>query len=211
MATNKSGIIIDEYEPSSGLSDKSEGRKPESPRIAGFDVTSPADFIDGGTGGDGITSGKRRGRPRGSKNRTDPATSKTPQNIAENLETLLLSVHLMGAAFLKCPELELSQPEAEKLAGAVREVAKHYNVVVNPKTLALIELSTTGAMIYGTRGVAIYKRLTAEAKPKPVPGRVQTIRDNPPPAAEQPAPEKRPLNPSDLFGDANGVIDSSVL
>lgn len=223
MATIRTGSIIDDGEYNQGPSDESAGGssepKSESPKLAGFDLYSPGDIIDGGTDGGGNTS-RRRGRPRGSKNGVRTDTSKTPQNIAENLERLLLSVHLIGSTILHTPELALDETEANKLASAIREVSKHYNVVMNPKTLALVELSSVAAMIYGTRAVAIYKRVKDDKKTEPSrPIEIVRKKEQVQTAAPATAPQqrtandtpKRPLNPSDLFGEYNGVTDSSNL
>lgn len=215
MATRTIATIDDSDLPNVEGPNQSQGGKPEPQRIAGFEIHNPADgeYIDGGT--DRGTTTRRRGRPPGTRNKSrDGSQTASPQNIAENLEHLLLSVHTMGAAFLKCPELELDEAEAKKLASSIREVSKHYPVTLDPKRLALIELGTMAAMIYGTRGVAIYKRLTATPKPAaPKPKQEPTPINKQP--ASQPAPSKppgpgRPLNPSDLFFD-NGVEDLSQL
>jgi len=200
---------------------RNEGGKQELPRVAQFsDYASPGDIFDAGT--DRATGGfaqpKRRGRPLGSKNRND-TPAKTPQNIAENLERLLLSVHLMGAAALASPELELEESEAKKLASAIREVSKFYPVTLDPKRLALLELGTVAMMVYGTRGVAIYRRVKTEVKPK---APLQVMPNRPAPkTAQATAPvrepekqnttESRPLTPNDLFGLDNGVQDLSQL
>lgn len=202
-------------------------RDPESAgeraRIAGFEVIDPTD-IDGGTDtGDPGYQPRRRGRKPGSKNKPRTGTEEAKSNIAENLERILLSVHTMGAAFFSSPELELEAEEAKQLARAIREVSKYYPVTLDPKRLALIELGSVCAMVYGTRGVAIYRRVTAETK-KPAP--VTNIQDKrpvvstPPPKASQPVnappkpngaahPEKSErtlFSPSEL-GMSRGVSD----
>lgn len=192
-----------------GPSDKLEGGKPEPARIAGFEVHSPGEFQ---SGSNGEPPRKKRGRQKGWR-KSDSTPAPSPQNIAENLERLLLSVHTMGAAFLSCPELELDESEAQKIASAVRGVAKHYSVTMDAKKLAMVELSTVLAMVYGTRGVAIYRRVTAESKRKPA--EVRTIRtenqEPKDPNKTSPAQAARPLNPSDIWGVDNGVVDSSNL
>lgn len=232
-------IITDDSDPIIGTERSANidtGRKSEPardvPKIAGFDVIDPGEFIDGGTAdGDRSTAsaGKRRGRPPGSRNKQSATTGNTqekaPQNIAENLERLLLSTHLMGAAMLKCPELELDVDEAKKLASAIREVSKHYPVVFDPKKMALMELGTVALMVYGTRGVAIYKRIQRESQPQPPrqqPVNIDTRKQRPatpgapapqPAQPAQPAPRAQtmPSTPFEIWGGDNGVVDSSNL
>lgn len=212
MATRTIATIDDSDIPVGEGPDKLEGRKPEPQRVAGFELHNPADseYINGGTDR-GATTTRRRGRPPGTRNKPrDGSPSQTSQNIAENLEHLLLSVHVMAAAFLKCPEFELDEQESKKLASSIREVSKFYPITLDPKRLALIELGTMAAMIYGTRGVAIYKRLTAEPKketPRKEPTPISKTASAPLPKTTVPS---RPLNPSDFFPN-NGVEDLSQL
>lgn len=64
------------------------------------------------------------------------------------------------------PVFNLSEDEAKALAKAVAEVSKHYNVVVNPKTTALIQLVGTAGMIYFPRILHIrMERAMRKAKP----------------------------------------------
>lgn len=220
MATKSTATIDDGIElPSKGSSEHvsiDEGRKPEPQKFGGFEIHSPgdiggdSDYIDAGTDTGSGAAPKRRGRPRGSRNASKTET-KTASNIGENLEHLLLSVHLMGAALLKLPELAIDPTEAEKLASAIREVLKHYPISLDPKRVAWIELGTMAAMIYGTRGIAVYQR----SKRKPA-----IVTEMPKP--QKPA-ESRPAQttttqvtnaartPGDLFGLGNGVEDLSQL
>lgn len=176
--------------------------------IPGIDTVSPFD-IDGGSGsGDGF--GRRRGRPKGSRN--TPKTQ-APQDLTANLESLLLSVHLMGAAILHVDELALDAEEAKKLADAIREVAKHYPMGIDPKKIAVANLAIVATGIYGTRAVAIYKRAGKARQPRPMavpqpirqPERVET--------ELKPQPNTAPLpnvrTPQDM--DPSGVDDLSQL
>jgi hypothetical protein len=181
--------------PDSGTIDKPEGREPEHartpPLIQGFEVYTP-DIIDAGTERD--YQPKRRGRKPGSKNRPRAESeTQAPSNLAANLEHILLSIHTMGAAFLSCPELELDSQEAEKLARSIRELSKYYPISLDVKRMAQIDLAMMAAMIYGTRGVAIYRRLSREQKAKPI-----TVMPNPKPAPkpETAAQPSTPAQPS---------------
>lgn len=115
----------------------------------GFNVTSAL-----GTGGTG--TGKRRpGRPKGS------GKTKTTLDL-NGVEAILLSIHSMAATMLKTPELVLDKEEAKNLSKAANDVAEHYSVAINPKTLAWLNFGMAVSMIYGTRIIAINARQKRE-------------------------------------------------
>jgi hypothetical protein len=96
---------------------------------------------------------RKRGRPAGSKNATGKSTTK---EVSEDLTSILYSLHAMGAAMLKTPELELTPDEAERLGKAVNRVNREYgNIVMPPKTAATINLLIVAGGIYGPRLIAI--------------------------------------------------------
>lgn len=156
-----------------GGNPQSENRdtKPDNPvqqpaNIAGIPVIDPIIYSDPGNDGfrnDGGTTTdsqprKRRGRPPGSKNGVRTEAPKTSSNLVANLESLLISVHIMGAAFLDWEELELDPEEAKRMSDAIKEVGKHYAMEIDPKKLALIELSVVCAGIYGPRVVSAWRK-----------------------------------------------------
>ncbi len=106
---------------------------------------------------------------------------------------MLLSIHTMGAALFAIPELSLEQKEAAQLAEAIQNVAAFYDIPADPKTIAWVNLATTGMAIYGTRAFAYRNRmmferrarLTATPTPAPAP-QPQGARPNgvPTPATE---------------------------
>jgi len=115
--------------------------------------------------GSSTGTGKRRGRPAGSHNR---ATKREPTETAQNLEALLLSIHVMAASFFKVPELELTKEEAEKLAVAAARVADLYEISVIPeKLMAWILLGNAAVTVYGPRIVA-YNITSKRKLQKPV-------------------------------------------
>jgi hypothetical protein len=69
----------------------------------------------------------------------------------------------MGAGFLKIEELQIDEAEAKHLADAVAEVAKHYNVAVDPRTQAWANLCFAMGAVYGPRIVA-YRIRTSKQK-----------------------------------------------
>ena len=234
MAQRTPVTIDDEIELDSNSSGQQPGgdTKPsrDIPAVAGFEFSSPGDFIDGGTDDSPGIGGepKRRGRPKGSRNGSKTEV-KAAHNLADGLEKLLLSVHAIAGVFLHCPELELDPTEAKILSSSVRDLSKYYNVTLDPKKVAMLEFSTVLASIYGLRGVAIYKRMKNEKTKGPQ--RVATpIREQPKAAQSttaapvrdyvatstssfQPAPPRsNPMpTPQDYFGPNNGVEDLSQL
>lgn len=164
--------------------------------------------INAGNGGATPIDGKRgRGRPRGSTNRPKDGNKKAqvPGDIKVSVEDLLISCHEMIAAFVGAEELELDAEEAKQGAHHIKEVSRLYNHTFNPATLVWMGFIMWILTVYGTRGVAIYKRVTADAPAKVVPisapkPHAQTPGPVPAPAASG----KQPVvtNPSQLWGEA---------
>jgi hypothetical protein len=124
-----------------------------------FDINQPFDVaaaLDTGSG-----TGRKRGRRPGSTNK-----KKTSLDIS-GVEKILLSMHAMASAAFHVPELELDEKEAKQLADAANNVASHYAVDLDPKTLAWINLLWALSMVYGTRGVAFVSRKRSEARTTP--------------------------------------------
>ena len=115
---------------------------------------------------------RKRGRPKGSGKGSSQKT-KTDQTSLDGIEAILLNLHMMGAAFLKVPELQLSPEEAEKLSEAIARVSALYDFGASEKTLAWVNLTMALGSVYGTRIFAYSLRMKAEAqskkKPEPIP------------------------------------------
>lgn len=119
---------------------------------------------------------RRRGRQKGSKNRSGGTGANQyntyKKQAATDLSGILMSLHMMGAAFLKVPELELDQKEAERLSDAVNRVQAEYNIpILDPKTMAWINLAMVAGGVYGPRIVAHSLRTKREKRE----GKAQTI------------------------------------
>ena len=123
--------------------------------IAGFTAVNPGDVTGDSGNGD---SPKRRGRKPGTKNKPKNSTA----NLTAGLESLLLSVHQIGASFLSMEELALDEKEAKLLADAIQGVAEHYPLTLDPKYLAVGNLVMVGVGIYGTRIFAYRNRMKRE-------------------------------------------------
>lgn len=122
----------------------------------------------------------RRGRPP----KTTEADSTTPKATApktraprkkaaapsdqaiepETLAKQLQGVHVMIAMMTQAPEMQLSEPESLELAKAISGVCAEYNLSLNGKTGAMIQLLGAGAMVYLPRLVMIKQRKTKEAQ-----------------------------------------------
>jgi hypothetical protein len=96
----------------------------------------------------------------------------------------------MGAAFFSTPELALDPEEATKLSDAIKNVAQYYPVVFDPKKLAMGNLGIVLLTIYGTRGVALWKKMKQEtpSKPKPAPTPIRSESPKSPGTSGPPAP-----------------------
>lgn len=69
----------------------------------------------------------------------------------------------MLAAIAKVPELELDQSEADALARAVANVARHYNLKASSKAVDWTGLIMCIGTVYGSRAVAIRASRMADA------------------------------------------------
>lgn len=131
-----------------------------------------------------ISAPKRRGRPPGSKNkeaaeggdvkpnavpdgaavskRGRPAKKKTQAINAGDLAKQIQGLHALGAMVTGIQELQLGEQEAEMLAKAVVAVSEQYNLAIDGKTGALIQLAAACTVIYLPRLVVLKKRKAAQ-------------------------------------------------
>lgn len=114
------------------------------------------------------TRRRRRGagkRPIGASPRAAPGP-KASLSVG-GLESLLYSVHMMGATMLKTPEIELTQGESQQMATAIANVAKHYpTTVIDPKIVDWGNLIMCLGMAYGPRVYMIRERVQQERQDK---------------------------------------------
>ena len=108
---------------------------------------------------------RRRGRLKGSKNK---ATTRVTFSSQGNLEKLMLSAHMMAAAFLKTPELRIDQEESALLSKATLDVMKAYGVPeLSDKQLAASQMVMALGTVYAPRIMLVMHR--KNQKPKLVP------------------------------------------
>lgn len=152
-----------------------------------FTISQPAQPGPGTGPGIGDTK-PRRGRPPGSRNRNTPTeTPKVSQDLGVSIEDLLISVHEMAAAFFHADELSLDKEEALQGAKHLNKISKLYNHNINPAVLVWSAFVMWILTVYGTRGVAIYKRITSETTkkgPQLVPPKPATPNAPPPTPAD---------------------------
>lgn len=84
------------------------------------------------------------------------------------LRDQILVAHQLAAVTLQCPELALTEEEGKRLAVALNDVAKQFDVgkVVNPKVQAILALTTVAAITYVPRAPAIAKAMKTRKAPK---------------------------------------------
>lgn len=184
--TGTSGSTVGSTEPPSRID--------RIPSLNGFETVRPHDlagiepewtpgtYSPGPVTGNGPETKRRPGRPAGSKN-APKLTSSIPSPLINGLESILLSVHAMGAAILTAPEWELDKSEAKSLADGINEVGKYYDMTVDPKKMAIINLSVIAGGIYAPRLIATFR--TISAKPKG-PQLVKQPKAEPEPIVTQP-------------------------
>lgn len=156
-------------------SDNDEDGAPTNPFTIGkpaAPVVRPDDLASGDSSGNAVAgnsgssgTGKRRGRKPGSTNKSK--TKGENRLTASALEGIFFHAHLALAAITSTPELQLDRDEAKQLADAAAEVQSHYETrIIDPKTLAWINLGLTGAKLYGPRIVARGLRVKMEKQAK---------------------------------------------
>lgn len=125
---------------------------------------------------------KKRGRPVGSGKKTPenieagaagPTAAKAPgkrAKVSYDKETIalmgkqLVGLHLLAAMGTGIHEMQISEPEGYALAQGVVNVCEQYNLSIDGKTGAALQLAMTAGMIYGPRLLAVRKRANDEAK-----------------------------------------------
>ena len=140
--------------------------------IGGLAVTDPAS-IGGGVDGPGPSEQPKRGRGRpagsgGGKRGPKPKTSAASETSVKGLAKIFVSLHAMAAGFTGAAELNIDEAEAKTIADAAADVASHYSVTADPKTMAWVNLAAALGMVYGPRFGAIKLRVASEKRGKMV-------------------------------------------
>lgn len=162
-----------------------EGGKPEPPRgsgesekIAGFTSGSFTEDSNSGTwigespiapeltgeSTTGTPTGKRRGRPPGTKNKSQAQA--LPADLAQvnqrNLAGLITTAHVALANVVGIPEIgALTEQDAKEYADNVTEVAKYYVREIDPKSVAIFNLVSFQCGLY----IRMYREHKAHKRP----------------------------------------------
>lgn len=83
----------------------------------------------------------------------------TPESIA-NLAKQIEGLHILGAQISGIPEIMLSSADSQALATSVLAVCSQYDLSIDGKTGALLQLLGTVSIIYVPRFFAFKKRTT---------------------------------------------------
>lgn len=170
----------------------------------------PGEIGSAGSGGDRASAGtasagtasagtigsepkRKRGRPRGSKNRISEKAALSVNTDA--ITAILLSGHAMLAGITKTPELVLDEREASAISDSAAKVASFYDVTADPKIVAWANLAMILGMVYGTRFVAVSMRKKNERKTRT--DNVRPIHPNVAPAGISPDGKMPPFDSPD--------------
>lgn len=139
--------------------------------ISSGSVDPASGFDDGVTRNKDGSPRKKRGRKAGPN-----SAAKEKGASVDGIKSAIFSIHLILATTLKVPELALSQEESDAVARAIADVASHYPIAVDPKTMAWINLGMCLGTVYGTRAISYGIRKRTEKKEQVIPG--QNIQQN---------------------------------
>ena len=141
--------------------------KPED-KIEYTDGGSPAapDYVDPPETIPEIAPKRGRGRPPKTENppagdKPTPAKKTTKRNTSNNVDVLsqqLVGMHMIMAGVTGLNELIITPQESTMLATSIISVAEEYNLALDGKTGAALQLFMTAAMVYAPRAIAVYKR-----------------------------------------------------
>ena len=125
--------------------------KVEPARGERFPTIDPLDIPlgDGGTGSEALV--KRRGRK--------PKEKETVQNLAtDQIEGLLITACYFLGNVASCPELYVTEEEAQKVGAAFREFAKYHPVPFSEKRLSEVNMGFALFGVFGPKVRDIFNR-----------------------------------------------------
>lgn len=108
----------------------------------------------GGSSGDAPTAARTR--------RISSATAATIP--VDSYAGMLRNMHIMLAASLRVPELEIAEPQAKALAVAIAEVQAQYVGNTDPRTTAWMHLAVVAGSLYGGIYMRVKQREFQEAQ-----------------------------------------------
>ncbi len=114
------------------------------------------------------------------------ASRKAATQATLDLNNILFSMHMMGAAMLKMPSLMITEEESKQLSTAITRVSELYEMpLMDEKTRAWLNLGIVGFQVYGTRVMAEMAE-RKKKRPAPPPMVISPFRTPPPAPAPPP-------------------------
>ena len=134
-------------------------------------------------GAESVTGGaqpSKAGRPKASAKRAAFSAS----DVAA-MGKQLVGIHLLIVQFTGIPEMQISNDEGQMLAQSVINISEQYDLQIDGKTGAAIQLLATAAMIYGPRAFHYRGRMSQQQQP---------MQKQPQQAAQGPSNVETPAN-----------------
>lgn len=101
---------------------------------------------------------------RGGAKPKAPIIDKAPELIVAEMAKQIQGLHLIGAMASGIPEIALNEQESATLAAGIYGVSKEYNLAIDGKTGAALQLFGAAAMVYVPHYLAFSKRIAHERK-----------------------------------------------
>lgn len=110
-------------------------------------------------------------KPTGAKRGPKPKAAKKAYTADEIgvMGRQLVGIHVMVAQITRIPEVAISEEEGQLLAQSIVNVADQYDLALDGKTGAALQLFMTAAMIYGPRAFAVRARAAKAQSENSVP------------------------------------------
>ena len=110
-----------------------------------------------------LTPKRGRGRPPktetvGSETVKKTVKRKPSSNNVDNLSKQIEGLHIIASSMTGIKELIISPTESSMLASSIITVCDEYNLSIDGKTGAAMQLLATAAMIYAPRIISIFKQ-----------------------------------------------------
>lgn len=130
-------------------------------RVVEIDPSNLSEYIARDSAGNGSgDTGTRTRRKRGPNKRTTGE-----KKAADSVKPFLMMAHTWAAVFLKTPELELAESEAEQLNAAYANFCEYHEIpIFTAKRMSEINMVAALLLVYGPRFVAVRARHKEERK-----------------------------------------------
>lgn len=179
------GVVIitdsDEHSSASGNGGAGDGAGNDAGSVSPESLSGSQQPESGATNApygfrqDGSPARKRGRKPgnsgSGSANSgaSKSGSGKKGDNAVSGLEKILYSVHMMGANFLKVPELMIAPDEAKILAQSINAVQEYYDWDASEETIIWVNLVGALITVYGPRAAVLVSKANKKKKETPPP------------------------------------------